>query len=597
MRGVKNLQIDLCPVSVLIGMNNSGKTSVLKAMQLALGDYSRSLCEEDFHIGDDQKRCSEILVDVRIVAADAKGKRQKTFNDGWTTEFGDKIQQETDGHQFVALRTRSGMNLTKGGYDTARCTLDKWPVFAQWSSAQVKEKKMPTRLDSIPFYAIDAQRDIHQELREKASFVGRVLGSVEYKDDEIKALEELIAGVNDQAVEKSSQLKGLKRHLDQLNQSFQGAGQAEITPFPKKIRDLSKHFSVHFGDTSSSTFSMEYHGMGTRSWASLLTVKAFIDLATEKHKDDEKPFFPIMAAEEPEAHLHPNAQRTLYKQLSEAKGQVIVSTHSPYLAAMAETSSLRSLKRTGENVTSMCLSELTNPEDQRRLEREIMHSRGEILFAKALVLCEGETEAQALPLLFEKYFSSAPFKLGVNFVSADGAGKYLPFFRLAKDLGIPLFLFSDGEPRILNALQKHYRSVFGPTTDINTSSNVTILNNTDFEDYLITSGFKKVIEDTIAKLDGPTAVADYIKKAHGTSAGRQKTNKPPCSSCNQPIFADVLRDYKAVGGYELALGDILDLGKPKYAPVIAEYLCKLDVTALPSKIVDFFKQIKTGVSL
>lgn len=66
-RGIKNLEMSLPRVTLLIGMNNSGKTSVLKALQLALGDYSRYLSEEDFYIGNDDKRASEIVVDVRIV--------------------------------------------------------------------------------------------------------------------------------------------------------------------------------------------------------------------------------------------------------------------------------------------------------------------------------------------------------------------------------------------------------------------------------------------------------------------------------------------------------------------------------------------------
>ena len=114
------------------------------------------------------------------------------------------------------------------------------------------------------------------------------------------------------AIEKSDPLKQLKNHLDTLNHSLNCDGQTELTPFPKRIRDLSKRFSVHYGSSSDNSFSMEYHGMGTRSWASMLTVKAFTELLVSKHEQEMEPLFPIMAAEEPEAHLHPNAQRTLY---------------------------------------------------------------------------------------------------------------------------------------------------------------------------------------------------------------------------------------------------------------------------------------------
>ena len=63
-RGIENLEMTIPRVTVLIGTNNSGKTSFLKALQLSLGDYSRSLSEEDLYIGSDEKRATEVLVDI-----------------------------------------------------------------------------------------------------------------------------------------------------------------------------------------------------------------------------------------------------------------------------------------------------------------------------------------------------------------------------------------------------------------------------------------------------------------------------------------------------------------------------------------------------
>jgi len=52
-RGIKNLEVSLPRITVLIGPNNSGKTSLIKALQLAIGDYARFLSEEDFYIDSD----------------------------------------------------------------------------------------------------------------------------------------------------------------------------------------------------------------------------------------------------------------------------------------------------------------------------------------------------------------------------------------------------------------------------------------------------------------------------------------------------------------------------------------------------------------
>lgn len=443
-RGIKNLEMSLPRVTVLIGTNNSGKTSLLKAMQLALGDYSRYLSEEDFHIGADDKRIPEILVDIRIVPVDSNGIRTKIFDDEWATEFGDRIKAETNGHQFVAIRTRAAPNTIKGAFDSIRFTLEKWPDMKTWQTEKIKETKMANRFESMPFISIEAQRDIHQELKERSSFIGKVLSNIEYNPAEIAVLESLIKDVNDEAVDKSTVLTILKTHLEQLNESVQGTGSAEITPFPKKIRDLSKHFSLHFGDSSSGVFSMEYHGMGTRSWASMLTVKAFTDLMAAKHKKEAEPFFPILAAEEPEAHLHPNAQKTLYRQLAESKGQVIVSTHSPYLATMADVIHLRSLRKDSTGIVAKKLSYNISEEDKKILKREITIKRGEILFSRALILSEGITEEQVLPAMFEAYTGKSLYNIGISCISVGGKN-YSPFVKLACSLGIPTFIVSDND--------------------------------------------------------------------------------------------------------------------------------------------------------
>lgn len=349
-RGISNIEIALPRVAVLLGQNNAGKTSIIKALQLAMGDYSRYLSDEDFHIGEDDKRQEAIIVDVRLIAID-DATRTKEFSETWQQELGDKIQAEPDGTQFVALRTEAKPDRVKGGYVVDRFHLDSWPEFKKWQDAKVSPKnKVGKRLEPVPFIPIDAQRDIHNELKEKSSFVGRVLSSVEYDEEDVAKLEQMVAEVNKEAIEKSEPLKRLKSHLDNLNQSFEGSGQTELTPFPKKIRDLSKRFSVNFGESANSSFSMEYHGMGTRSWASMLTVKAFTELLAKNHEDEAEPFFPIMAAEEPEAHLHPNAQRTLYRQLVDAPGQIIISTHSPYIAGLAELHEIRYLSKPENSV-------------------------------------------------------------------------------------------------------------------------------------------------------------------------------------------------------------------------------------------------------
>jgi putative ATP-dependent endonuclease of the OLD family len=457
-RGIANLEITLPKVTVLLGQNNSGKTSVIKALQLALGDYSRYLSDEDFHISEDDKRQDTITVDIRFIPVNVVG-RINEFSEEWTREFKDTIQREGGIKEYVAIRTTAKPDKIKGGYIVERFHLDAWPTKEAWQNAKTNSKnRIVKRLESIPFISIDAQRDIHNELKDKSSFIGHVLSSVEYNEEDVAELERMVAEVNKEAIDKSEPLKQLKIHLDNLNQSFDGSGQTELTPFPKKIRDLAKRFSVHFGESEKNSFSMEYHGMGTRSWASMLTVKAFIELLSKKHADEVEPFFPILAAEEPEAHLHPNAQRTLFEQLSESQGQVIISTHSPYLVGMSELKNLRGLKQKSLATKSFQIVEGLDAEDIHILEREIMRFRGELLFSKAIILFEGVTEEQIIPAMFQVYFGKSNFSLGISCISVAGKN-YPPFVKMATSFGIPVIIVSDNDGNTRTEIESQIRKI------------------------------------------------------------------------------------------------------------------------------------------
>lgn len=514
-RGIKDLEVSLPRITVLIGPNNSGKTSLIKAFQLALGDYARYLSEEDFYIAPDDKRASEIIVDIRVVPTDNQEKRVPDFDEAWQTDFGDKIKSEANGNQFLAIRTISRPNVTKGGFDTNRTTLESWPPFAGWTQAKIKQTKFSGRFENLPFISMEAQRDIHQDLRDKSSFIGKILSSVEYDKKDIQTLEALIKDVNDQAVDKSLELKSLKFHLEKLNQSIGGTGSAEVTPFPKKIRDLSKNFSVHFGETNTNSFSMEYHGMGTRSWAAMLTIKAFIGILTERHAKESESLHPILAAEEPEAHLHPNAQKTLFRQLSDINGQLILSTHSPFLAAMADLYQIRSLVKTDAGVVAHQISHVMSNEDKKVIAREVLAKRGELLFAKCILLCEGVTEEQVLPAMFAVYLKASPWDIGVSCVSVGGKN-YGPYVRMASSFGIPTCILSDNDGNTKTEVEAQIRRLskeMNLTFGANLYGITYLAHGNDFEAELVAHGLRDEVIDALVLYETKGSTNERYRKA------------------------------------------------------------------------------------
>jgi isoleucyl-tRNA synthetase len=490
-RSLKDVEVELSPLTLLVGANNAGKTSFLRAINLALGVEKRGVTPDDLFIDKDGQGLADadgniqqtITIDLKIIPVDKDFKRVEVFDKDWTPEFLGDV--DLDGEQrFFAFRTQYRFSGKRAEPEVKRFALKgNWadPVFDENSP-------LVASLEKLPLYFMDAQRDILDDLRNRTSFFGRLAAQIDYDPKVLKRLETELAALNNDAVENSAVMSHLKSKLKELNAAIQNKGEGvEITPLPKKIRDLHKTMKVHFQDGDSEVFELDYHGMGTRSWASLLAFKAFVSWEDDpKNPKPKRPFFPLLALEEPEAHLHPNAQRHIYGQLSGINGQKVISTHSPQIVGQAEINEIRFFLKNSDETTirQVDIAALT-VEQKRQIKRRVLHSKGELLFSKIVVLAEGETEEQALPVLAAKYFGKDPLELGINFVGCGGSG-YGAFLRVFEKIGLPWFVFSDYD----TAETKSHVEEALKSNNLAASDSRLFLLNVDIEKYLVEQGYQ-----------------------------------------------------------------------------------------------------------
>jgi len=507
-RSLRNIEVELGATTVLVGMNNSGKTSFLRALHLALGSDRRTIQPDDFFINDEGNESDRILTDVRLIPVNPDGSRKKGFDQDWIdADFGgDVISLDQNDQQFVAFRTSITHDAVTNDFVLDRKALPEWRDFQDWQNTQVRGR-VP-RFEQIASFFIDAQRDVVGDLRNRSSYLGKLLSKIEISPEAIAELEERLNSLNDDIVAKSEVLSHIRDSLASLNRTVPAFGQGvEVTPVSKKVRDITKGLGVQFSDSQGSSFPLESHGMGTRSWASLLTFGAYVSWTAQLAERQKLPFHPVLSLEEPEAHLHPNAQRSVYRQLSQGVGQRIVSTHSPYVAGQAELGEFVHFSKKGSEtaVSRIPVAALTGDEP-RKIRREIMRSRGELLFTRAVVLFEGETEEQALPMFARHHWSEYPFERGVAFVGVGGDGNYFPFLRTFESLGIPWFIFSDGEPasvtKVTSAVEKLGLTIPHP--------NVIILpNGKSIEGYLVEQGYQVALKTAFIEQHKPFQNAQH----------------------------------------------------------------------------------------
>lgn len=568
-RGLKDFKMSLSETTVLTGMNNVGKTSVLKALQLLFGNSS-FLAAEDLHI-DNNDKSTQIIVDAKIIAIGEDGKRTANFSEVWEIAFGEaNIKMDAEEYAYVPMRVKYTFQTLQNSFNRDMHILNEWES-AGIAWQDLKGKKSTIKGDYFQFHYLDAKRDIQDDLKVRTSYLGKMLGDVasNYDPKDVAELEEKISSLNAEAIEKSNVLKNIQESLKGIDTTMDSSGKVYVSPFAKKLRDLNKSLTIHYG-TEDSSFTMDYHGMGTRSWSSMLSFRAFVKQICNSKNPDEEAFLPIIAIEEPEAHLHPNAQKQLYKQMNDMPGIKIISTHSPYVAACAELSELRGMYKSDEKTVcgSLPVTKLTS-EEQRKIRQAVLTSNGELLFAKAIVLGEGETEVQALPIFCQQHLGLTPVESGLSFVDAKGCGNYYPFVALADAFQIPWYIFSDGEKETQKGLKKLLKKTYGEDRDLTEQKNIFIIpDEKDFEGMLLVDGYKDEIEEAIEQLKGKGYINEFIRENNHKSKKREKTSAV-CEKCHQNIFINVERIYDGEDGRLTALDDIMENNKAQLGPMLA----------------------------
>jgi len=249
----------------------------------------------------------------------------------------------------------------------------------------------------------------------------------------------------------------------------------------------------------------------------------------------------------------------LFSHLDAIPGQRVISSHSPYIVSQADIRNVRHFRKDGpETFVSVLDTRDLNNDDFRKINRMVLNTRGDILFARAIILFEGETEEQALPIFAEHHWQRSVHALGLSFVGVGGDGNYLPFLRLAKSYGIPWFIFADGEETTLKRLAVLLAKIDIP--DLAKCPAIFVLpSGQNYEAYIVSQGYHDAAA-TMLNAHHRTAdyISDFMARMHG-----------------QKAKGDKLRDYKAAGGKDRALFDILSGSKTEYGAPLARSIISL----------------------
>lgn len=493
-RGLQSVALDLDRNTVLIGENNSGKTTLLEAIRLCLGrSLSRrnNLFEDhDYHLPSSTSRPGDAgNLTVTLDFAEESP-------DEWAAEIvqdlGDVIVLQTEKQgdiRHVTMRVESHFDKPTGDFVTDWDFLDS-------TGNPIPKGKRPQYVSTLqrlsPVFYLTALRDAATQFQARSTFWAPFLRNPSIPAKIQKELEEELTKLNEKILNAEARLKQVKANLSKAQDivSLSKTDTVSIEALPTKVWEMLSRAQVNVAGTTGASIPLAKHGAGTQSLSVIFLFQAYLEADLGRL---DKLSEPILGLEEPEAHLHPAAIRALWATLNTLKGQKIIATHSGDLLSQVPLLNVRRFRRIGGKIEVCQLRPGTLGDDElRKIHFHVRRTRGELLFARCWLLGEGETEYWVFSLSAEILGVDLE-RAGIRTVDYAQAG-VVPFTKLADDLGIEWHAVVDGDA----AGKTNQQTLRGQLMGRQEPERISALPQDNVELFLCESGYGSVYEKYIS---------------------------------------------------------------------------------------------------
>lgn len=451
-RNFKNFEINLKPLTLIIGENNIGKSNLLNSLglifsqdvsiykkrNLEISDFNYdSILEYKRDILNNAKPSEEIefpVIEISATLIDWDTDQESVIGDWYINEelteaklkyiyspvsSFDKLEEVQNQRDFInKFKAELGPEKLSELSEKYLLDLINFPISKYYYSIiggnQNETQANTYHLNQLKFELLDALRDAKSELSasHRGNLLFRVLNAKD--ENEYQDLKKQLIGLQTSIKENEaiqSIVTGISTQLDKISLSTENSkNEIDLIFSLPNIEDILKKLSLIYGE---NPLKIEHNGTGRNNLLFISLILSYI----EDPNSAQSNYFRVVGIEEPESHLHANLQNHLAANIESLIKiensteyrkdiQLLLTSHSNHITTKIDFKNIVVLFQNNKKLTTHYVLDgfSTNAEDTKRIKylRKYLDTENVNLFySRKIVLVEGISEKLLFPIFYE----------------------------------------------------------------------------------------------------------------------------------------------------------------------------------------------------